>query len=157
MIFILELFNGVQERKYQSLSHHLISVNVIQVSCHILPYNNNELVPGEYYVNEYKIPIGNDDIKIEVGFYSRRMMRTLIEKFNMPKIQIKWYIPTRKTLRCDTFKNYLLAIFSLFPESEAKLLANSFIGNLGKKYSRKDSGFVDSGFVCQSLESRGRF
>ena len=108
----------------------------------ILPYNNNELVPSEYYIDEYEIPIGDDDIKIEAGFYSRRMMRTLIEKFNMPKTQIKWYIPTRKTLRRDTFKNYLLAIFSLFPESEAKLLANSFIGNLGKRYSRKDSGFV---------------
>ena len=78
------------------------------------------------------------------------MMRTLIEKFNMPKTQIKWHIPTRKTLRCDTFKNYLLAIFSLFPESrsEARLLANSFVGNLGKRYSRKDSGFV-----CQSIDT----
>ena len=32
MIFILELFNGVQVRNYLSLSHHLISASVIQVS-----------------------------------------------------------------------------------------------------------------------------
>ena len=86
--------------------------------------------------------MGDSDVGIEAEFYNRRTIKILIEKFNMPKAQIKWYIPSRKTLRCDTFNNYLLAIFSLFPESEAKLLANSFIGNLGKRYSRKDSGFV---------------
>ena len=128
--------------------HNTESIPLYTINDVILPYNNNELVPGEYYIDEYEIPIGDDDIKIEAGFYSRRMMITLIEKFNMPKTQIKWYIPTRKTLRYDTFKNYLWAIFSLFPESEAKLLANSFIGNLGKRYSRKDSGFV-----CQSMHT----
>ena len=91
------------------------SIPLYTINDVILPSSNNELVPGEYYIDEYEITIGNDDIKIEAGFYSRRMMRTLIEKFNMPKTQIKWYIPTRKTLRCDTFKNCLLAIFSLFP------------------------------------------
>ena len=114
----------------------------------ILSYDNNELVPGEYYIDEYQIPMGDSDVGIEAGFYSRRTIKILIEKFNTPKTQIKWYIPSRKALRCDTFKNYLLAIFSLFPESEAKLLANSFIGNLGKRYSRKDSGFV-----CQSMDT----
>ena len=61
------------------------SIPLYTINDVILPYNNNELVPGEYYIDEYDIPIGNDDIQIEAGFYSRRMMRTLIEKFNMPK------------------------------------------------------------------------
>ena len=42
----------------------------------------------------------------------------------------------------------MLAIFSMFPESQAKLLANSYIGELGRKYSRKDHGFT-----CSSLDT----
>ena len=66
----------------------------------------DELVPGDY-IDEYVLTKVGKGIKIEAGFYSRRMMKTLIEKFKMPKSQIQWYIPTRKTLRHDTFKSFL--------------------------------------------------
>ena len=36
----------------------------------------------------------------------------------------------------------------MFPESQAKLLANSYIGELGRKYSHKDHGFT-----CSSLDA----
>ena len=52
------------------------SITLYTINDVILPYNNNELVPGEYYIDECELPLGNDDIKIEAGFYSRRMMRT---------------------------------------------------------------------------------
>ena len=55
------------------------SITLYTVNDVILPYNNNELVPGECYIDECEIPIGNDDIKIEAGSYSRRMMRTYRE------------------------------------------------------------------------------
>ena len=42
----------------------------------------------------------------------------------------------------------MLAIFSMFPESHAKLLANTYIGELGRKYSHKDHGFT-----CSSLHT----
>ena len=70
----------------------------------------------------------------------------------MPISNVKWYIQARKTLAPDTFKNYMLAIFSMFPESQAKLLANGYIGELGRKYSRKDHGFT-----CSSLVQRNVF
>ena len=35
----------------------------------------------------------------------------------------------------------------MFPEPQAKLIANSYIGELGRKYSRKDHGFT-----CNSLD-----
>ena len=66
----------------------------------------------------------------------------------MPISNVKWYIQARKTLAPDTFKNYMLAIFSMFPEPQAKLIANSYIGELGRKYSRKDHGFT-----CNSLDT----
>ena len=71
-------------------------------------------------------------IKIETGFYSKQLVQTLIAKFKMPISNVKWYIQARKTLAPDTLKNYLLAIFSMFPEPQEKLIANSYIGELGR-------------------------
>ena len=104
---------------------------------------------GEYYIDEYVIAkrLGKG-IKIEAGFYSKQLVQALIKKFKMPTFNVKWYIQARKTLAPDTFKNYMLAIFSMFPESQAKLLANSYIGELGRKHSRKDHGFT-----CSSLDT----
>ena len=104
---------------------------------------------GEYYIDEYVIDkrLGKG-IKIEAGFYSEPLIRALITKFKMPTSNVKWCIQARKTLAPDTFKNYMLAIFSMFPESQAKLLANSYIAELGRKYSRKDHGFT-----CSSLDT----
>ena len=62
----------------------------------------------------------------------------------MPTSNVKYFIRSRKSLAPDTFKNFLLKIFELFPESQAKLLANSYIGELGRKCSRKDHGFTCS-------------
>ena len=103
---------------------------------------------GEYYIEECVIDnrLGKG-IKIVAGFYSKQLVQALIAEFKMPVSNVKWYIQARKTLAPDTFENYMLAIFSMFPESQAKLLANSYIGELGRKYSRKDHGFT-----CSSLD-----
>ena len=100
------------------------------------PFNgvfDSKDMTGEYYIDEYVIEkrLGNG-IKIEAGFYSQPLIRALITKFKMPASNVKWNIQARKTLAPDTFKNYMLAVFSMFPESQAKLLANSYIGELGK-------------------------
>ena len=104
---------------------------------------------GEYYIDEYVIDkrLGKG-VKIEAGFYSKPLVHELITKFKMPTSNVKWCIRAKETLAPDTFKNYMLAIFSMFPESQAKLLANSYIGELGRKYSRKDHGFT-----CSSLDT----
>ena len=103
---------------------------------------------GEYYIDEYVINkrLGKG-IKTEAGFYSKQLVQALITKFKMPISNVKWYIQARKKLAPDTFKNYMLAIFSMFPEPQAKLLANSYIGELGRKYSRKDHGFTCSSLI----------
>ena len=112
----------------------------------IKPFNrvfHSKDMTGEYYIDEHVINkrLGKG-IKIDAGFYSEPFISALITKFKMPTSNIKWYIQARKTLALDTFKNYMLAIFSMFPESKAKLLANSYIGELGRKYCRKDHGFT---------------
>ena len=103
----------------------------------------------EHDIDEYVIEkrLGKG-IKIEAGFYRKQLVQALITKFKMLISNVKWYIQARKTLSSDTFKNYMLAIFSMFPESQAKLIANSYIGELDRKYSRKDHSFT-----CNSLDT----
>ena len=52
------------------------------------------------------------------------------------------------TVLKDTFKDFMLYIFKTFPEQVAKKMANSFIGDLGRKYNR-----THYGFTCQDLET----
>lgn len=45
-------------------------------------------------------------------------------------------------------KIFLIHIFKTFPEAQAKKMANSFIGDLGRKYNR-----TNYGFTCQDLKT----
>ena len=66
----------------------------------------------------------------------------------MPTSIIKHKISTKKVLKGDTFQAFFTFLFQVFPESQAKLLANSFIGELGRKYSRSDNGFT-----CKNIDT----
>ena len=66
----------------------------------------------------------------------------------MPASNGKWCITTKKTLKPDTIRNFLLHMFDTFPEKQVKLLANSFMGELGRKYMR-----TDHGFACRSMDT----
>ena len=88
------------------------------------------------------------EIKIEAGFYSKNLVKHLVINMHMPYSNIKWFIKTKQTLKPDTFKAYLIHIFDTFPEAQAKLLANGFIGDLGRKYSK-----TDQGFTCRSMDT----
>ena len=83
------------------------------------------------------------DIKIESGFYSSILILYLVDYLNMPLSQIKYKIVTKKALKPDTFKSFIKFVFDNFDEKEAKILANSFIGQLGTKYSRSNKGVYD--------------
>ena len=69
----------------------------------------------------------------------------------MPLQQIKYKI-TKKALKPDTFKPLTEFIFDNFKEDEAKKLANSFIGEFGRKYNKASQGFTcteyDTAMCC---------
>ena len=103
---------------------------------------------GEFYIDEtillnYKTPI-----KIEAGFYSNILVSYLLEDLHMDKKQIKYKITTKKALKPDTFKEFIKYMFDTLPEKQAKIICNSLIGNLGKKYD-----IVNEGFVCTEYET----
>ena len=64
--------------------------------------------------------------------------------------QIKYKILTKRALKPDTFKSYIQYIFDNFPEKDAKLMANSFIGELGRKYNKINHVFTytDDDICC---------
>ena len=52
----------------------------------------------------------------------------------MPTSNIKYKITTKKALKKETFRAFFTFLFQVFPESQAKIIADSFIGELGRKY-----------------------
>ena len=66
----------------------------------------------------------------------------------MPISNIKYKLIARHGIKNDTFKDFMKYIFKKFPEQIANKIANSFIGDLGRKYNR-----TNYGFTCQDLEN----
>ena len=64
----------------------------------------------------------------------------------MPRNQIKYKLIAKRYLKGDTYSDFIRHIFDNFDEKIAKILANSFIGHLGKKYSKHDKGFICSDY-----------
>lgn len=97
---------------------------------------------GEFYIDETGIKNFGCPLKIEAGFYSSNLIWFLVNDLHMPTTNIKYKITEKKALKKDTFQAFVTFLFQIFPESQAKMLANSFIGELGRKYSRFDHGFT---------------
>ena len=115
----------------------------------IEPFNckSDLSLTGEFYINETIIPNYRTPIKLESGFYSGDLVSYLVDTLNMPLSQIKNKIVTKRALEPNTFRSYIEFIFNEFPEDQAKRLANSFIGELGRKYDK-----TNRGFVCRDYE-----
>ncbi|XP_068704713.1 uncharacterized protein [Montipora foliosa] len=107
---------------------------------------------GEFYIEETVLHNYGTPLLIEAGFYSNALVSYLVEELNMSVGQIKYKIVAKKALKPDTFKPFLKYVFETFPESKAKRLANSFIGDLGRKYNRTNTGFTcveyDTAMAC---------
>lgn len=103
---------------------------------------------GELYIDETQIKVFSAIITIEAGFYSGDLIEYLVEAFQMPTRNIKWEITTKKALKQETFRDYIKYPFDTFSEAEAKTLSNSFIGELGRKYTR-----TNRGFTCRDIDT----
>ena len=107
---------------------------------------------GEFYLEETILENFGSPIKIEAGYYSKNLVNYLVYTLNMPIDRIKKKLITKRTLKPDTFKPFLVYVFSKFPEKQAKLMANSLIGDLGRKYNRTNTGFTcteyDTAMCC---------
>lgn len=103
---------------------------------------------GEFYIDEFKINTFNCDLRIEAGFYHVSLIDFLVYECKMPISNIKYKLVAHHGIKCDTFKDFMLYIFNNFPESQAKKMANSFIGELGRKYNKSDFRFT-----CQDLQT----
>ena len=107
---------------------------------------------GEFYLEETILYNYGTPLKIEAGFYSGDLVSYLVDELTMSEKHIKYKIVSKKALKPDTFKPFLKHVFETFPENEAKRLANSFIGDLGRKYNKTNTGFTcveyDTAMAC---------
>ena len=106
--------------------------------------NNN----GEFYIDSWTTKYFGVSLKKEAGFYHVSLIDFLVYELNMPVSNIKYKLIAHHGIKAQTFKDFMLYIFNNFSESEAKKMANSFIGELGRKYNR-----TDYGFPCQDLQT----
>ena len=74
-------------------------------------------------------------------------MLHLVNDLKMPISKIKWKITAKRALAANMFRN-MLCIFKMFSENQAKKMANSFIGELGRKYCR-----TDHGLTCRDMDT----
>ena len=107
---------------------------------------------GEFYIDETILYNYETPLKIEAGFYSSNLVSYLVNTLHMPLSQIKHKIISKRALKPNTFSEYIKYIFDNFSESEAKKMANSFIGELGRKYNKTNHGFTctdyDTAMCC---------
>ena len=102
---------------------------------------------GEFYIDETILYNYKSLLKIEAGFYSSNLMSYLVDTLHMPLSRIKYEIITKRALKPDTFSEYIKYIFDNFQESEAKKMANSYIGELGRKYNK-----INQGYTCTEYD-----
>lgn len=105
-------------------------------------------VNDEFYMDEFEIKNFKCSQRFEIGFFHVSLIKFLIKFCNMPVSNIKYKLVANHGIKASTFKDFLLYIFKHSPEAQAKKLANSFIGDLGRKYNKSDFGFI-----CQDLQT----
>ena len=103
---------------------------------------------GEFYIDEVVLDKKGCDLKKEAGFYSKNLVKYLVQVLNMDLSTIKYMIVTNRALKPDTFKSFTEYIFDNFEQKTARILANSFIGSCGRKYSK-----INHGFTCRDYET----
>ena len=126
------------------LLHNNNPIPIYTIHDVVEPFNckNYLRLCGEFYIDDIVLYnySKNSPIKIEAGFYSGNLVTYLVDVLNMDVKKIKYKI--------DTFKVFVKYIFDNFEEKQAKMMCNSFIGELGRKYNK-----MNQGFTCASYDT----
>ena len=110
-----------------------------------------EMVAGEYYISvDIKI---NKSMKMSKGYYPLVFVNELLNRKVIKKSQITMYIPAKLFIKADVFKCFVEHIYTKYAEDDAKKIINFFIGSLGTKYSKIDTGCITTEFdIACALE-----
>ena len=118
-----------------------LNINVLLKKNQPIPIysiHDNVEQTGEFYIDEVILDKYGCDLKIVAGFYSSNSVKYLIHVLKINPSNIKYKIITIRALKPDTFKSFIEYIFDNFDHKQTKLLANSFIGNLGVRLMCRD-------------------
>ncbi|MEI7669871.1 MAG: AAA family ATPase, partial [Pseudomonadota bacterium] len=111
----------------------------------VKPFTKNcEMVAGEYYIScDIKI---NKDMKLSKGYYPLVFVNELLSRKVIKKSNITLYIPAKLFIKADVFKSFVEHIYTKYESDDAKKMINFFIGSLGTKYSKIDTGCITTEF-----------
>jgi len=118
---------------------------VFQPFDEVKPFTNDcEMVVGEYYIScDIKI---NKDMKLSKGYYPLVFVKELLRRKVIKKSNITMYIPAKLFIKADIFKSFVQHIYTKYSSDDAKKMINFFIGGLGTKYSKIDTGCITTEF-----------
>jgi hypothetical protein len=136
--------NAVIEMKY--------NYPVFSICDDFIKYDGGDILCGEYLVESFTIKqLGR--FRFQKQILSYNIVIYLLENKYISKTQITLFRKASFSIKAHKLSDFMKELMSLIPRSKydgAKLLYNSFIGSLGKKYIKEDKGFLTTDFetVC---------
>ena len=120
------------------------------------PYNGEDITMGEYLVNHFTVA-KYSHMPVQKQIMSYHLVQYLLEENILSKDKIILFRKASYKVDCTHLKNFMTQLMEIFPrdiyDKHAKLLCNSFIGSLGKKFIHSDKGFITNDFetVCATF------
>ena len=130
---------GVDRTKFYSyvLAHNKANIPIYCIHDKIQPYDGQDLVIGEYYVEDIVLPHG---FKLKSAFYSYSLVNQLLEWGYIDVYQIKYFIKATHYLPADTFHDFVKVCYNKFGPYAGKKMVNHFIGWLNTQNSTVSNG-----------------
>jgi len=105
---------------------------------------DSEFVAGEYYISK-AMKFCNGMIYPR-GWYPFNLVKFARSRKCITRSDITMYIPAKQFIQPDVFKSFVEYVYTSFDEIDSKKIINFFIGDLGQKFTKSDSGCITSSF-----------
>ena len=121
----------------------------------VVKYNNEEIVCGEYLIEEVEL-LGRGGLIIPKMIIPYNLINYLLKNNLINKSNILLFKKSSYSIKKEKLAEFAKYIKGKFNESIAKKLINCWIGDFGKKYYKNDMGFVtyDYDTVCASYNEK---
>jgi hypothetical protein len=120
------------------LMNHKYDYNVFNAFDDIVPYDNRDVVIGEYYIKRTFELAKGSKIKLPNGYYPHTLVRYCLDNGYIAKSDITYMMIPSYKISSDTLKNFVKYCMDNYSEATFKKLINFFVGLIGQRYYNTD-------------------
>jgi len=106
---------------------------------------NMPLLAGEYYISR-DIELCDGLMRYSKGFYPLNFIFYLLNEEIITRSDITYCIQSKQYINAKIFSDFVKNIYNNYDEGESKQMINNFIGEMGTKYIKSDTGCITSSF-----------